>query len=310
MKRTMMGAAALALVTALGGCAATADVRPAAQAAAPAFKSDRISVEARGRPGGPDVVLIPGLSSTREVWDRTVAALEPTYRLHLVQVNGFGGTPAGANAQGPLLDPLVAEVARYMREQGLKRPAIIGHSMGGETALLLAAGHPEAVSRVMAVDALPFFALLMNPAATPESVRPQADAVRDATLRMTPEQYRAGAPAALAGLVKNPEARVRHAAVSGASDPRVVAQFTHELILRDIRPDLARNTVPITVLHAFDSDFGVPQAVFDKVWTDAYAGLPNVKLVRVDGSRHFIMDDQPERFAREVDAFLAGSDGR
>jgi pimeloyl-ACP methyl ester carboxylesterase len=43
----------------------------------------------------------------------------------------------------------------------------------------------------------------------------------------------------------------------------------------------------------------------DAMWTAEYAGLPGVKLVRVDGSRHFIMADQPARFAELVDQFLA-----
>ena len=43
----------------------------------------------------------------------------------------------------------------------------------------------------------------------------------------------------------------------------------------------------------------------DAMWTREYAALPGVTLIRVDGSRHFIMADQPERFAELVDAFLA-----
>ena len=60
-----------------------------------AFTSDRISVETRG--SGPDVVLIPGLTSSPRAWESTVAAV-PGYRYHLVQVAGFAGAPAEANA--------------------------------------------------------------------------------------------------------------------------------------------------------------------------------------------------------------------
>ncbi len=41
------------------------------------------------------------------------------------------------------------------------------------------------------------------------------------------------------------------------------------------------------------------------MWGREYSALPGATLIRVDGSRHFIMADQPERFAERVDAFLA-----
>ena len=42
----------------------------------------------------------------------------------------------------------------------------------------------------------------------------------------------------------------------------------------------------------------------DQMYAQLYTGLPGVKLVRIDGSYHFIMLDQPQRFAGEVQAFL------
>lgn len=288
----------------LGVLAAAALAVPAlAQGPAVApFRSERFSVEVRG--SGPDVILVPGLASSARVWDATVDRLDDTHRVHVVQVAGFAGTPAGANAEGLVVAPLAEELNRYITERRLRRPAVIGHSMGGETALMLAARHRQAVGRVMAVDALPFFSLLFGPQTTADSARPAADGARTAMLAMTAEQYAAAQPAGLARLVKDPAARVRHAAASAASDRSVVARAMHDIMTTDLRPELARNTVPITVLYAYDAGTGAPVEVFDRLWTGAYAGLPNVRLQRIDGAYHFIMDDQPERFAEAVDAFL------
>src|SRR4051812_25197318 len=130
------------------------------------FHSDRISVETRGR--GPDVVLIPGLSSSPKVWEGAVAAVSG-YRYHLVRVAGFDGAPAGANASGPVVAPVAEEIARYIREAGLKHPALVGHSLGGSWALMVAARHPEFASRVMVVDMMPYLgALFAGPTATAE----------------------------------------------------------------------------------------------------------------------------------------------
>ncbi len=124
----------------------------AAPAAAAPFKPIRISVAVRG--SGPDVVLIPGLSASRGIWNGTVAAV-PGYRYHLVQVAGFAGTPAAGNAAGKVAAPVADEIARYIAASRLDRPAIVGHSMGGSIAMMIGARHPELAGRVMVVDMLP-----------------------------------------------------------------------------------------------------------------------------------------------------------
>src|SRR5690242_10033017 len=74
----------------------------------------RFSVEVRG--AGPDVILIPGLASGRAVWNDTATRLQGSRRLHLVQVAGFAGSPAGPNATGPVIAPVVEELHRYIVE--------------------------------------------------------------------------------------------------------------------------------------------------------------------------------------------------
>src|SRR5688500_6217570 len=85
---------------------------PAIGMAAPRFEPTRFSVQVRGT--GRDVILIPGLTSGREVWNATVGAV-PGYRYHLIQVSGFAGEPARGNARGAVVEPLADEIARYIR---------------------------------------------------------------------------------------------------------------------------------------------------------------------------------------------------
>src|ERR1700689_3481631 len=87
--------------------------------------SDRITVTVRGT--GPDVLLLPGLACSTAVWDATAKHLEGHYRLHLVQVAGFAGSPARANAQGPVIQPTVEAIDAYIKTNHLKAPKVIGH---------------------------------------------------------------------------------------------------------------------------------------------------------------------------------------
>jgi pimeloyl-ACP methyl ester carboxylesterase len=253
---------------------------------------------------GPDVILIPGLASSAAVWDSTVQRLRARHRVHVVQVAGFAGAPAAGNGERRVVAPLAEELAAYIAAHRLAAPAVIGHSLGGEAALMLAARHPEAVGRVMAVDSLPFFSLLLDPAATPESVRPQADAMRDMVLGQSDAEAAAAAAATIARLVKTESGRAAPVEWSRTSDRSVVARAMHELITTDLRPELGRIRSPITVLYAYDPAYGAPAEAIDGLFRSAYANAPGATLQRIDNSFHFIMIDQPAAFAEAVDRFL------
>jgi N-formylmaleamate deformylase len=143
---------------ALAPASAVAQPVPA-PVAAPAFVPTRFSVEVVG--SGPDVILIPGLTSSRSVWRAAIAAT-PGYRYHLIQVAGFAGAPAGGNARGEVVAPLAEEIARYIRANRLDRPALVGHSMGGTIALMIASRHPDLAGKAMVVDMLPQPAALVG----------------------------------------------------------------------------------------------------------------------------------------------------
>lgn len=275
---------------------------PLAAGVAQAKEPTRFTVEVRGQ--GPDVILIPGLASSRDVWTATAKQLEGRYRVHLVQVAGFAGAPVAGNAEGPVVAPLAEEIVAYIEGQHLDHPAIIGHSMGGFTALMIAAHHPDAVGRVMVVDALPFFSVLFGPTVTVEAVRPQAAAFHDAVIAQAPEAFAAGQDRVMAGLIKTPEARVAPIAWSLATDRGVMARATYDVMTTDLRGDLARITAPVTVLYARDPGMVAVFSRVDPLYTDNYATLKGVRLRPVDGAFHFVMLDQPQAFAAEVETFL------
>lgn len=270
--------------------------------AAPIGAADRMTVTVTGQ--GPDVVLIPGLASSGAVWDATVKQLSATHRVHVVQVAGFAGAPVAGNAEGAVVEPLVEAVDGYIKANRLKSPAVIGHSMGGFTGLLLARRHPEDVGRLMIVDSLPFFAVLFSPAATVESVKPQAAALRDGVIAMSPEAFAGQQAMTAPRFSKSPEGQKRVLDWSKASSQSVVGRAMYDLLTTDARDELAAVRTPVTLLYPYDPAMGAPVATIDKTYADAYAALPGVSLKRIDDARHFIMLDQPEAFAEAVDAFL------
>lgn len=252
------------------------------------FKPTRFSVEVRG--SGPDVILIPGLASSRSVWSATVAAV-PGYRYHLVQVAGFAGEPVRGNASGRVVSGVADEIAGYIAAKGLKRPALVGHSMGGTVALMVAARHPEAVGKAMVVDMTPQPAGFVG--STASNVRALADTLQGLTA--TPGGRRLVESAMEMFVGVQPADR--------RSDTDVVARATHELAVTDLTDDLRRIQAPLTVVYAVPSPEQRP--ALQASYQSAYRQKRDARLVRVDGSGHMIMLDQPAKFRSELKAFLS-----
>jgi pimeloyl-ACP methyl ester carboxylesterase len=285
-------------------CAVAGTPRDAAKA-----EGKRFSVVVVGN--GPDIILIPGLGTPREVWSETVDALAGCYKVHSVQLRGFGDE-AGVNATGPVLEPFVTELADYIDDEiankGRKPPVIIGHSMGGLAGLKIANGYPQLVSRLMMVDSLPSFAVLIPgmAGAEPKAIEEAASHMR---AQIAASHGKPADPAATEASVKNmalkPESIARMRLWSGAADQRVVAQIVYEDIITDMRPKLAELRVPVTVLAAWHEGMPFSEPQVADFFARQFVGTPQLKIETVSDSAHFIMLDQPAKFAEEVDAFLA-----
>jgi pimeloyl-ACP methyl ester carboxylesterase len=264
----------------------------------------RFSDEIVGK--GPDLVFIPGLASSRATWKATAERLKGKYRIHLIQVAGFAGEPARANATGEVLVPTAEAIDAYLVQQKLTPAVAIGHSLGGTTLLYLAEKHPADFKKIFVVDALPFFGGMQDPKATADSIRPQAALMRDAM------KAGAGKPVTAAQLepqmraMSKDPATVRLVSEWGAvSDRAVVAQAMYDDLTLDLRPGLSSIRTPIVLIHPDNAPLKMPAGLMDQVYTALYAPAPTVKTKIVADSQHFVMFDQPQVFAAELDAFLA-----
>ncbi len=316
MIRTVLAAAGLTLALTSAPLAVQAQDGHAAHAAADhghqhaAFQSERLHVRVDGPQDGTarDIVLIPGLSSSPEVWQGTVDHLGSGWRVHRVHIQGFAGAPAKGNAAGPVSAPVAEEIARYIAQNNLNKPVIVGHSMGGTIGMMLAARHPEAVGKLMVVDMVPFMgAMFAQPGTEPTvaAVTPMADMIYQGMTSSPSEQYQAQADAQITGMINNEAARAGPLEDSRTSDHKVSAAAFRELIVTDLRPELGRITAPTTVLYVKFNDPRMTAEMADGIYRGSFAALPGASLKRIDDAAHFLFLDQPEAFYRELDAFLS-----
>ena len=253
---------------------------------------------------GPLVVLIPGMSTPGAVWNETVAVLEADHRVLVVEVRGFDGQDAPGNGRDGLIDGIVGDLNADIQARGFDRAAIVGHSFGGLVAMQFALKHPERTDRLMLVDALPFFGTVLDGAATVDSMKARATAMR-AQMLAGRDAMRAAAKAGIkqdpgGDMAKAAADRIRIANWSLSADAAVVAQAIYEDMMLDLRKDIARIEAPMTVLYQASD----PERARLRYGTD-YSAQPMAKLVPVADAAHFIMLDQPDLFRTELKAFLA-----
>lgn len=256
---------------------------------------------------GPAMILIPGLASSGDVWEQTVAHYQGTHTCHVLTLAGFAGTPAPAGDRA-FLTTVREDLAAYIRDQELGRPIIVGHSLGAFLALDLATTHPELPGAIVLVDGLPFFFGVMQANATIDDARRVAGPMAANHRRMDPATYEQMIRGGPNGSTMAASARDldRIVAWGLASDGPTVAEAMTEMLTTDLRPALASIEVPALALAAWVgyAPYASHESI-ERIYREQYGRLEGMRIEITDTARHFIMLDEPEWMHARIDAFLA-----
>ena len=281
-----------------GAACALAFLTPAFSAT---YEVGALAVDQQGDKG-PPLIFIPGLASGSWTWKVDAARLSKDHAVYLVTLPGFDGRKA---VPGTTLDTLAQDLRKLIDDKKLQRPVLIGHSMGGTLALSFAAGHSARIAGVVAADGLPVF-----PGTEGMTDRsPLAQRARAQIENQTPEQFVEYQRAYMKRVGAIDEATAnRIAELSSRSDPRAVAEFAAQLLLLDLRPKLESITVPVIEISPFlESDFaamGVNEEAKTNYYRMLLGGIGKLEVVSISPARHFVMFDQPEKFAAALDQAL------
>lgn len=263
-------------------------------------KSAHLSVEMIGE--GADVVLVPGLGASRAVWLDLAQRLRNRYRLHLVNVAGFAGEAPRSNVSGNIIFSIANDIHRYAKFSRLRSPSIVGHSMGGTIALLLASDFPGCFARAMIVEALPFTGVMFGgPSANVDSMR--------STARLELWEswlFYDSAARAEAQLMSNvPSTVTKVLEWKMASNHSVVGRSLYEMLTLDLRPKMSKIKSPLMLVYS-DGSRGPGGDPLTPIFVSEYSALGSTTMLQIVGSSHFVMLDQPERFFHAAQVFLAG----
>ena len=112
---------------------------------------DRLELFSRelGEENAPDLVILHGLLGTSDNWQTLGKRFAQTHRVHLIDQRNHGRSPHHSVHS---YEAMAEDVLHYLDERNIQHTSIIGHSMGGKTALVFAHRYPDRVHKLIIAD--------------------------------------------------------------------------------------------------------------------------------------------------------------
>lgn len=249
-----------------------------------------VHYEAYGR--GKPVVLLHGWLGSWGTWLGTMEALASQYRAYALDFWGFG--ESDKRRESYEVSDFVALVDQFMERLGIQNAPVIGHSMGGTVALNLALDRPQRVQKVAVVGS------------------PVDGRSLNIFLKLS------GAPW-IAFLVWNSPALLRLGIKLFA--PWIAGSYNewYQLLMQDLsKMTLESFLWSINSLHHTDlrprlgtlrmqslGVYGRGDNIVNPQQSELFKRIANSRVEMLDGSRHFPMLDEPEKFNPILLSFLA-----
>ncbi|OQB56002.1 MAG: 4,5:9,10-diseco-3-hydroxy-5,9,17-trioxoandrosta-1(10),2-diene-4-oate hydrolase [Deltaproteobacteria bacterium ADurb.Bin151] len=229
---------------------------------------------------GQSLVFIHGSGSNSTVWSFQYANLHQDFNIIAVDLPGHGQSEGDGEQD---IAAYVGILEAILDTLKLKRPVLIGHSLGAAIALGFAAVHPEEISGVVAAGG--GLTMPVNPDII-KGFLSQPDIIMDIICKIS--LAKANRPvfydAIRASLA---EARVEVM----AGDMTACSKF-------DLTGDVNKIKTPLLVVCGTE-DKMTPPASSEKI----AAEIPGVKLVLIEGAGHMAMMEKPEDFNQAVKDF-------
>jgi 3-oxoadipate enol-lactonase len=238
-----------------------------------------VSYAVDGAADAPVVVLSNSLGATRGMWDPQVPALAERFRVVTYDTRGHGESPA---PEGPyVLDDLVDDLIALLDEVGAERAHVAGLSLGGMTAMRLAARNPERVHRLAV--------LCTSAKVDPQGFLDRAVAARSGgTAPLAPTVVSRWLTPSYAA--EHPDLVARLEAMIATADDEGYAACCEVVAHMDLRADLERIAAPTLVVSGWEDPALPPE--HQKLIADS---IPAAELITVSPGAHLANLEQPLR---------------
>ena len=103
-------------------------------------------------PDRPPIIILHGIFGTSDNWQTFGKALSEQYQIFLVDQRNHGQSPHSEQFDYPAM---ADDLQEFVATHDLVQPVVLGHSMGGKTAMFFATQYPDRLSKLIIVDIAP-----------------------------------------------------------------------------------------------------------------------------------------------------------
>lgn len=256
-----------------------------------------------GKKDAQAIVFLPGLASHGSVWQPWVDKYVETHSVYVLTASGFAGV-ASYQSDAAFLLSAVQEVIGALKKDRVKKATIVGHSIGGLMALMIANEAPDITERLLVVDSLPYLGGLFMPSLSPDAVEKQATLIAHQMASMPRSAFDEQQKYGLRIQSKTAAFLPKLERWSKASDQQTIAKAFKEALSTDYRPNLSTIKAPVAVLVAHSAEAPLSREQIFSLYQSQYENLANKKIQVIDDSYHFIMIDQPADFSVALTSIL------
>jgi pimeloyl-ACP methyl ester carboxylesterase len=249
---------------------------------------------------GEPLVLLHGIATDSRIWSLVTPELSERRRVVTPDLPGFGRSESVGT--GFELERVADRVVRGLAGQGVTGPFdLVGHSLGGGVAIVLAATRPRTVRRLVLVAPA---GLRPLPQAVSNLLAAGADAVLAARRGAAPLADVWWGRRLLLGLTAADGAQLpatlARQLVEASATARRTGPALAEIASADLRPILAELTAPVGVIWG-EADRTIPIRVLE----DLLSARPDAVVARLPGAGHIPMVERPFEFVAALRAVLA-----
>ncbi|MCH8914716.1 MAG: alpha/beta hydrolase [Thaumarchaeota archaeon] len=236
------------------------------------------------------LVLIHGLGASAERWDQVIPLFSDDYRVVVPDLIGFG------YSDKPLVDYTTEFFSEFLKKffiaADIKRPNLIGSSLGGQIAVEYAASHPQEIEKLV----------LVSPSGNMEKSTPALDAYIMAALYPN-EQSAKNAFELMEGSGHNTHEKIVNGFVERMQLPNAKLAFMSSLLgtknSKLITSKLQTISIPTMII------WGANDPVIPIQYADHFVStIQDCRFFRMDGCGHTPYVQYPFAFASKVLEFL------
>ncbi|MDY6836090.1 MAG: alpha/beta hydrolase [Chloroflexota bacterium] len=266
----------------------------------PDVTTNGITIHYETRGNGPKkIVFLHGLMLTSHIWDEVMDLLPSEYQCFALDARGFGASSKEADDYS--LPTLAKDISCFIKDLGISKTTIVGHSVSGPVAIFFGANHPDQVDNVVLVGTFARECTITGRGGSGDGMKELLRMFENPPAKISRELMNDFLRYLVYDMdYMGPRMADSSLGYSTNAERGILMQTMLSTVSHDIETELTRIEHPLLVVH------GPADTLFLKDEAEFMANaVPNGQLTVIDQCGHLPMLERPHQFVTALTEFLS-----